>query len=475
MASLIFPDFYLLGLGFVLLIADLILKRSSKGFLFHIAWIGFLGLGILLYSLPKTGEFVYLSNYRITGFSLMFKLVFVIAALSTIWMSRSYFVPGGNVRGTLKHEGEFYVLLTFCTFGMFVVVSCSDLVTLFVGLELATIPLYVLTAFLKEDKLSTEASTKYVLMGTASTGVLLFGFSFIYGAAGSLHFDGILAQLTVQGGSPLFLIGTIFVVAAIGFKLAMVPFHMWAPDVYEGAPTPVTAYLSVASKGTALGFIIVLFYGPLAPIRATFIPVFIFTASLSMVVGNLGALKQTNLRRFLAYSSIAQAGYILVGFVGDGHLALPAVTYYLLIFAVTNYCTFFIISVIGQKRPETFESLRGLSKQSPGLAALLMLCMFSLAGIPPVAGFTGKFMLFASAAEGGHYGLVVFAALNSTVSLYYYLLVLKAAYITPPEGDLEPLEITFIQRWAMLILGAAVVLLGVLPTVSSKISEISFY
>jgi NADH-quinone oxidoreductase subunit N len=309
-------------------------------------------------------------------------------------------------------------------------------------------------------------------MGALATGFAIFGYSLLYGCAGSLSFEAIAAYGSANRQDPMLGLGVLFVLAAIGFKLTLFPFHMWAPDVYEGASTPVTAFLSVSSKAAAVGFLVTLLYGPFAPLHGQLQLPILIVASFTMVVGNLGAMRQKNLRRFMAYSSIAQAGYILMAMAGFAPFAKSAIIYYLLVYAAANYATFFIISIVGRNQDETFSSLRGLAKQSPALGVALMLAMFSLAGIPPLAGFAGKFLLFASAAKEGFYFFVVFAALNSTISLYYYLLLVKEAYILQPAGEVQPLKVTFVQRSSIINLTMAMILLGLVPYFSSVIMQI---
>ncbi len=473
MLTFVTPDMLLPILALLVLSIDLFIESKNKtAILFDTAAAGVLLIIVLLFNLPHDQEFYYLTNYKVDGLRLLFKEIFAISLFFTILLGKGYARKNGNWRGILKYDSEFIALLIFCAFGMFCVVSAQELITLFIGLELATIPMYFLTAYYKKDQSSLEGAMKYIIMGSLTSALVLLGYSFWYGAVGCLRYEAILSFVQTNPDNPMFLAGAIFVFAAVCFKLAMVPFHMWAPDVYQAAPTPVTAFLSVASKSTAIAFVITLLYGPLAPIRHVFTYPLGILACITMTVGNLGAMRQYELRRFMAYSSIAQAGYIMLALVGNGKMAVPSIIYYLFIYLATNFCLFFIISVIGQKRPEEFASLRGLAKQSPALAGILVLCLFSLAGIPPLAGFTGKFMLFASAAEGGFYGLVIFAALNSTVSLYYYLLLIKEAYINKPEEDLESLEITFTQSFSIAILTLAVVILGLIPWFSSIITKI---
>jgi NADH-quinone oxidoreductase subunit N len=352
---------------------------------------------------------------------------------------------------------------------MFAVVSATGLLTLFIGMELATIPLYILSGYQKEDSLSVEASTKFIIMGSLSTGFLLFGYSFLYGCAGSLSFEAIFAFAHAAPSDPLLRLGVLFVMASIGFKLTLFPFHMWSPDVYDGSPTPVTAFISVSSKAVAIAFLLILVYGPLAPLHSYLQPILLILAGATMTVGNLGALKQKRLRRFMAYSSIAQAGYIILAMAGGAEAARSSIIYYLFVYAAANYAIFFIISIVGRDGSEEFKSLQGMGKRNPVLAAVLMLTLFSLGGIPPLAGFMGKFLLFAAAAQQGFYNMVIFAALNSTVSLYYYLLLVKEAYIIQPTTNSGPLVTDHIQRATLLLLTSAIILLGLMPLFSSKI------
>lgn len=470
--TLLLPDILLLVLSAVLMLFDLYRFKTRSRLSFHLSWTGLAVIAGLLLLLPYDRESVFLGSYRVSGISLLFKQIFVLSALFTVLLSRSYFLPGGNHRGMLGYRSEFYFIILLCTFGMFAVVSATDLLTLFIGMELATIPLYILSGFQKEDSHSVEASTKYIIMGSLSTGLLLFGYSFFYGCAGSLHFDAIAAFASTTPADPLLRLGVLFTLAAIGFKLTLFPFHMWAPDVYDGAPTPVTAFISVSSKATAIGFLLILVYGPIAPLHEYLQRPLLLLAGATMTVGNLGALRQKKLRRFMAYSSIAQAGYILMAMAGTALSAWSSIVYYLLVYLAANYSIFFIVSIVGRNRHEEFCSLQGMGKQNPVLAAVLMLTAFSLGGIPPLAGFMGKFLLFASAAQQGFYAMVVFAALNSTVSLYYYLLLVKEAYIIQPLDIPERLIVNRTQGISLFILTSGMILLGLLPVFSTKIFQI---
>lgn len=473
MNSLVFPDMALLLLGFLVIGVDLFQGGRRAGMSFHLSWAGLAAVFFFLLMLPFDQSAVFLGTYRVSGFGLLFKILFVLSAWFAVLLARPYFSAEGGNRRPLGHEGEFYGLLILATSGMFTVVSATDLLTLFIGMELATIPLYVLSAYRKGDRRSAEASTKYIIMGAFSTGLLLFGYSLLYGFCGSLGFAPLLAAAAAAPQSVLLNLGVLFVFAAIGFKMTLVPFHMWAPDVYEGAPLPVTAFISVSSKATAMAFLIILFYGPLAPLHASLQHAVLLLAGATMTIGNLGALRQKNLLRFMAYSSIAQAGYILLAMAGPAELGKSSILYYIMVYGAANYVVFFLISIIGRDRPEEFASLQGLARQQPALAGILVLTMFSLAGIPPVAGFIGKFMLFAAAAQAGFYFMIIFAALNSTVSLYYYLLVVKEAYIVQPATAPGRLRISMIQKSSLAVLTVAIIALGLMPGISTAIVELA--
>jgi NADH-quinone oxidoreductase subunit N len=346
---------------------------------------------------------------------------------------------------------------------MFALVSARDLLTFFLGLELATLPLFALAGFQARAAESVEAAAKLMILAGMATAINLFGISLLYGASGGLGF----AQLALAAAnpSPLLGLGAFLVFGGLAFKLAVVPFQMWAPDVYEGSPTPVTAFLSVGSKAAGLAAMAALFFGPLNALRPGFFPIFATAAVASMVVGNLGAMRQENMRRFLAYSSIAQAGYFLLAFTGDAGRGQSALWFNLLVFGAANFALFFVIASIGPKRPETMPSFRGLSAEKPGLALLLLLSLFSLAGLPPLAGFLGKFLVISVAAAEKHYWLVFVALGNAVWSLYYYLRPVLEAYVSQPETPPLPSVpgLTWPRALPLWILAAAVLLLGIWP------------
>ena len=463
------PDLVLLALPFLVIGSRLFCKKYSK-VPWRIANLGLLVTFVLLNLIPLTnteGTF-FISNWKIDDFGVLMREVFVLSAIFGTWLAKDYFDHGADGKPAMGQLAEYLGTLVFATFGGFIVVSACDMLTFFLGLEMATIPMYALTAWNKKDQLGSEAATKYILMGSVATAFELFGFSYLYGFAGSIHFSQILSAVNA-GTSPLLWIAILFIFCGIGFKLTLFPFYTWAPDVYEGAPSPVTAVLSVTSKATAIAFLVVLIYGPLAPIQEQIAPLIGLLACVTLFVGNLGALKQSRLRRFMAYSSIAQAGYIMIALLGPAYISKTAIVYYLFVYAVANYLAFFVFGVIGHHREESFNALRGLSKQNTMLAAALAIAMFSLAGIPPLAGFFGKFHLFFSGATTGHYAIVAFAVLNNVLALYYYLQVIKSAWADEPEGELSPIRMARRQRFAVIVLMAATILLGVLPFVSNNV------
>ncbi len=457
-------DIGLLALGFALLILDLLLLRTGPRrmvALFHAAWSGLALILLAMFGFPFTGAAEWAGVYHLdqTGWTL--RVMLVASALLTVLLSRPYFRGGANGQPPLRSYAEFLYLLIFASVGMCAAISARELITLFVGLELATIPLYVLSAYDKHRTTSAEAGAKFILFGSVSTAFMLMGCSYLYGVAGSVHFDAIGAFIAAQPDHPLIWAGVFFMLGAAGFKIGLFPFHMWVPDVYAGAPTPVTAFLSVSSKLTGLAVLGTLVFGPFAGLAPRLVPCLLLLSGASMVVGNLGALRQNDFRRFMGYSSIAQGGFFLLAFAGTPTLGTTALLTYLAIYGVSNYTAFFVFASVGERRGERLDALRGLSHESPGLAAVLALSMFSLAGIPPAAGFTGKFLLYAAAAEQRHYAFVIFAALNAAVSLYYYLQVIRQAYIIPPETPPPPLSRLTPARVALLAaLALAILLLG---------------
>ena len=372
-------------------------------------------------------------------------------------------------------RGEFYELILLTLFGMYLMISAGHFLLFVIGLETASLPLAALVAFDKHRYESHEAAVKYVLTAVFSSAVFLFGLSFVYGIAGTLYYDGIAAQLIAGGASGTMLIVALaFVISGFGFKLSLVPFHLWTADVYQGAPTPVTSYLSVISKGSAaFAFLVVLWqaFGPAYPQVWEWMLYALII--LTITVGNLFAMRQRNLKRFLAFSSVSQAGYIMLGVIGVNELSMTALMFYILVYIFSNLGAFGVIGAVERATGKVdMSAYNGLSKTNPRLAFTMMLAMFSLAGIPPSAGFLSKFFIFTGALEVGTvamYVLVFVALVNTIISLYYYLLVVKAMYISEEEPQVAAFTSTASERLGMAVCLCGIVALGIASPVYTYI------
>jgi NADH-quinone oxidoreductase subunit N len=342
----------------------------------------------------------------------------------------------------------------------------------YLGLELATIPLAALTAFNKYKNHSAEAGIKFILSSALSSGILLYGLSMIYGTTGSIYFADVAAAWS---NTPLQIFAFIFFLSGMGFKISLVPFHLWTADVYEGAPITVTAFLSVASKGAAVFILNIILFKVFFSISDIWVNVLYVLAVATMTIGNLFALRQNNMKRFLAFSSIAQAGFILLGLMGRSDLGMATVVYFVLIYVFTNLAAFGVVSAIAVKTgKEDITDYNGLYRTNPKLSLTMMLALFSLAGIPPVAGFFGKFFLFTSAASQGFYILVLIAVLNATISLYYYLRVVKAMFIDKSENPIAYFKSDWSTRISLLVCIAGIFVIGFASPVWEYIKSISF-
>ena len=471
MTTFILPDILLLLFPFAVVTLHLLFpKKRQLPFVFSVLFFG--GVFILLNSLLVGGTQTFLSNWKIDSFGILMREVLVLGTLLALLFAKDYFDHPADGKPQLHQFPEFSAAIAAATFGGFIVVSADELLSLFLGLELATLPMYALTAWNKADPQGSEAGTKYILMGSVATAFELFGLSYLYGFSGSMRFDAIAQAVAESPMDPLLWISALFLFCGIGFKLTLFPFHTWAPDVYEGAPTPVTAALAVTSKTIAIAFVAVLVYGPLSAIHDALIPFLSVLAGVTILAGGLGALKQSRLRRFMAYSSISQAGYILVALIGPETTAKTALVFYLFLYAPSNYLAVFVFGLLGQTRPESFHSLPGRSKECPSLAVATAIAAFSLAGIPPLAGFVGKFFLFESAAHSHAYFIIAFACINNVIALYYYLQLVKSAWVDSPDENLAPIAINRRQKICVVLLTASVLLVGVLPFLSTNIQSV---
>ena len=396
----------------------------------------------------------------IDGFAAFFKVVALGSAAVTMLMSSPYL----RVEGL--RAGEYYFLILCATLGMMFMASGVDLITLFIGLETMAVSFYVLAGYLKPNPRSNEAAVKYFLLGAFSLGVLLYGMSILYGVTGTTRLDEIAAALAGQGPNLLLVLAVVLVAAGMGFKIAAVPFHMWAPDVYEGAPTPVTAFLSVGSKAASFAMLIRIFLEGLPALGAEWTFLFWGLAVVTMTVGNIAALTQSNLKRLLAYSSIAHAGYLLMGVVAGTQRGVAAMLVYVGVYLFMQLGAFAVVAAMRRSDVvgDELKDLTGLSRRSPMMAFAMLFFMLSLGGIPPTAGFMGKVWLFGAAIDAGFVWLAVIAVANSAVSLYYYLRVVVFMWIndeTAPAAS--PLVLGPAMTTALAIAVVGTILFGLYP------------
>lgn len=355
-------------------------------------------------------------------------------------------------------RGEFYVLLLSSLLGMYFMISAGNFVLFFIGIETAAIPMATLVAFEKYKKESIEAGAKYILSSAFASGISIFGISLIYGSTGTLYFNDIA---TVISGQPIELLGFVFFVTGLFFKISLVPFHFWTPDVYEGAPTNITAFLSVISKGSAVYVLFVLLTKVFATMIQDWQPIIYGLTVLTITLANLFAIRQDNIKRFFAFSSVSQAGYLMLGIISASPFGLQALVYYIAVYLFSNLAIFGVIAAIEHKSGKLMISdYKGLYRTNPKLSFVMMLALFSLAGIPPFAGFFSKFFIFSAAVEQGFYVLVFIALLNTIISLYYYLIIVKAMFLTESSDAIEGFKSNWLTRSGLIISTIAIVVLG---------------
>jgi len=431
--NIIAPQVILLIAGSLILLAGRFIRNNAIA-----AWIAvaalLIGLVVAIgqWNDPQTG---YFGMVLVDNFTVMFEIIFIIAAVITILMARQYFIARGIDRF------EFYALLLFSTIGMITMASSADLLVIFIGLEIMSVPLYVMAGLARHDPASNESSIKYFTIGAFASGFLLYGIALIYGAAETTDLRRILTDFAyIKSNAGIFLYpGAFLVLLGFGFKVAAVPFHMWVPDVYQGAPTPITGYFSAAPKAAGFAALLRIFVFAF-PSMTELLPVLWIIAVLTMSIGNLLAIFQDNIKRLLAYSSIAHAGYILVALIAGGNGGVSSAIYYLLAYTFFNLGAFAIITMIDSRdgSQALVSEMRGLGGRHPILAAILTLFMFALAGFPPTAGFFGKFYIFSEAIKGGYIWLVIIAVMNSLVSVYYYLRVVVVSFFGEPQDRFSP-------------------------------------
>jgi NADH-quinone oxidoreductase subunit N len=449
------PTLIVLGTALLVLLLDLLPPRGSKT---HLGLVTLAGvIGAQLATLAVWGgrgrgfrDMILLDNY-----ALFFHLVITYAAALAVLMSIDYLRRAG------VDSGEYYALLLFATSGMLLLASANDLIVVFLAIELMSLSLYVLAGLFKQRRDAGEASMKYFLLGVFASAFLLYGIALLYGAAGSTNFDRVAAAPR----SSFVLIGLGLLLVGFGFKISSVPFHMWAPDVYQGAPTSVTAFIATGSKAAVFAALIRLVVAGLRTVQADATPVLWALAALTMTVGNVVAIAQANLKRMLAYSSVAHVGYMLLGVVAGGPAGASAVLFYLLAYTFTTAGTFGVIALCQRAGEEAVEvrDYAGLGRRHPLLALALSLFLLSLVGIPPLAGFVGKVYLFGAAVRAGFVWLAVLAVLNSALAAYYYLRVIVYMYMRDAEGASASPMPSFAGALGLAIALLGIVLLGVVP------------
>ncbi|MBE3580691.1 MAG: NADH-quinone oxidoreductase subunit N [Thermoanaerobacteraceae bacterium] len=445
-----------LGLG--LLVLGLLVPGQEKRGLAYLTTAGLIGIAAVAWAL-REAQGVVLNGYIIDPLGTYFKILFLAAAVLTCIASFDYI---GRLR---RGEGEFYALLVLATLGMMLLASAGELITLYLGLELMTISLCILVTYKKGDMKSAEAGIKYIILGALSSAVLLYGLSLIYGATGSTVIGDIGSVIAREGVKPLLGVGIIFVLAGFAFKMAAVPFHMWAPDVYEGAPTPVTGFLSVASKAAGFAAFLRIFFGALPATHGLWAELIVALSVLSMVIGNLVAIPQKNIKRLLAYSSISQAGYLLLGVVAFSVLGVGAILYHSMLYVFANMAAFMAATAFyNEEGSDEIADYAGLARRSPLLAAVLLFALLSLAGIPPLAGFVSKFYLFMAVIGRGYIWLAILAVLMSMVSVYYYLQVAKAMYFGEPPAGSASVRVPLGMQVALMVCLAVLFFFGLYPT-----------
>ena len=393
------------------------------------------------------------------GFSLFFNLIFLLATVIVALISYRYLEIEG------EHHGEYYGLLLLAQCGMYFLAAGTDLVTLFIGLELMALVFYIMVGFLRGDKRSNEAAMKYLLLGAFSSGFLLYGFSLLYGVSGSTKLREIAAAVAAREPSdPVVLLALAATAVGLLFKISAAPFHMWAPDAYEGAPTTITAYLAVGSKAASFAFLMRIFLGPLASARDVWEPLLIAAALASLTVGNLAAITQSNVKRLLAYSSISHAGYILLGLIAGNETGIKGMAVYILVYAFMTLGAFLVLVALRRRDlpGEDVNDLAGLMHKSPGYAVLMLIFLLSLAGIPPTAGFIGKWYIFLALIETGHYVLAVVATLYVAVAIYYYFRIVRSMFIGELT-DRVPLASSAGLHVASAVTGLATLAIGIFP------------
>ena len=453
------PVIVLSVFAMMVLVVDLFGGRN-KTLLVFISLVGLLMTAISAFAKNPIPAYSFNDSYIVDHLSLFFICIFTISSALAILLSVEY-----NEREGIR-AGEYYALILFCTVGMILLASSTDMIMIFLGIEIVSICLYVLAGIRRGNLASNEAALKYFLLGAFATGFLLYGMTLVYGSTGSTNLFEIadFVKNPEAQSNPLLLMGLVLLIIGFGFKVASVPFHMWAPDVYQGAPTPVTAFMAVGPKAAAFAAFFRVFAEAFPEMAPSWEVLLSSIAVLSMFFGNLGAIMQTNIKRMLAFSSISHAGYILMAVIAKNSLGASSLLFYMLAYAFTTFGIFGIVILLGRKGEENLEieNYSGLAYKHPIIALSMTVFLLSLAGLPPFAGFIAKFYIFSAAVQEGLITLVIIAVLNSAISFYYYLKVVVFMYMKEPEAEFR-ISLTPLTLFVVFVGVIATVSLGIFP------------
>jgi NADH-quinone oxidoreductase subunit N len=460
-------DFYtmlpllILGVaGMLVMLIDLFLKPRWKPAMAWLALLGFIAAGVTSLLLLNLRGVAFYGMLVIDTYSITLGLVAIGAGALTVLASINYIRDRGFGRN------EYYALLLFSVGGMVMMAMAHNLIIVFIALELLSIPLYVLAGMARPDTASEEAALKYFLLGAFASGFLLFGIALTYGALGTTDLGAIAAKVREVGATPMLLFGAALILVGLGFKVAVVPFHMWTPDVYEGAPTPIAGFMSVGAKAAGFAALFRVFVYSLGSVQADWTMLVSIISAITMIVGSIVAISQTNLKRMLAYSSIASAGYILIGVAAGNEIGVYGALFYLVAYLFTNLGAFAVLAEMARRSGEdqTYRTYRGLYKRSPGLAIMMMIFMLSLAGIPLTGGFIGKYLLFASAIQAGLDWLAIIAVVTSVIAAFFYLRVIVDMFMrdAEPEHEVQPVHYRALD-FTVGLSALGVLVLGIIP------------
>jgi NADH-quinone oxidoreductase subunit N len=441
-ATAVAPELVLAVSAMIVLMIGVFFQRSSMAFVNFLALLALAGAAALILSMPSSPQHAFGGAFVVDGFARTMKLLALIASAVTLILSHDF------MQAERMARFEYAVLVLLATLGMMMMISANDLISLYVGLELQSLALYVIAAFDRDNPRSSEAGLKYFVLGALSSGMLLYGASLIYGTTGSTSFATIAASLTGPDAGLGLLFGLVFLISGVAFKVSAVPFHMWTPDVYEGSPTPVTAFFAAAPKVAAMALFIRVLVVPFAKIAGDWQQILAFVSVASMLLGAFAAIGQNNIKRLLAYSSIGHMGYALVGLASAGPEGVRGTIIYMMIYMVMTIGTFACVIAMRRKEGavEDIGDLAGLARTNKVMAFIMAMFMFSLAGIPPLAGFFAKYFVFLAAIKAGLVTLAVIGVISSVIGAYYYLRIVKVMYFDEPHGLFvrEPAEVRLI-------------------------------